>query len=165
MTDIAVHDKTWKHTAVPWARAPRIRVLKLRDCEFLLSRNNVARVAFMGNGRVEMMPVHYVFAEGRIFGRIALGTKYLTWLVRNDVVFEADESDGLFDWRSVIVRGRVSILRSRGSDGALAAYQQALEAIRTLIPDAMMERDPTPYRGFVFAIDPLEITGREASTR
>ena len=159
----------WNHGprasgALAWSRGPRIRELKAREQAAVLARNHVGRIAFVGDGRVELLPVHYVYVDGTIVGRTSFGQKYLTWLVRNQVVFEVDESDALFDWRSVIVRGTVTILRSRGNDAEKLAYLQALSAIRTLVPGAFTERDPTPKRGFVFAIAPTAITGRAAST-
>ena len=150
--------------SLAWVRGPRIRELKDRDSECVLARNHVGRVAFMGDGRLELLPVHYVFAEGALVGRTALGTKYLSWLTRNEVVFEVDESDGLFDWRSVVVRGTVTILRSHGSGAERAAYAAAIRALRGLLPQAMTPRDPTPYRGIIFAIVPKEITGRVAQS-
>ena len=159
----------WNHhtrasDALAWSRGPRIRELKAREQASVLARNHVGRIAFIGDSRVELLPVHYVYVDRTIVGRTSFGQKYLTWLVRNQVVFEVDESDALFDWRSVIVRGTLTILRSRGSDAERLAYLQALSAIRTLVPAAFTERDPTPNRGFVFAITPTEITGRTAST-
>ena len=154
----------WTTDALAWARGPRIRELKPRECAAVLARNHVGRIAFMANSRVEVLPVHYVYVDGAIVGRTSAGTKYLSWLVRDEVVFEVDESDDLFDWRSVIVRGAVSILRPRGGDAERAAYHDAVAAFRTLIPGAFTERDPTPYRWAVFAVASLSITGRVAST-
>jgi nitroimidazol reductase NimA-like FMN-containing flavoprotein (pyridoxamine 5'-phosphate oxidase superfamily) len=156
---------TLKSSSLAWARGPRIRELQKRDREFLLARNHVARIAFMGNGRIELLPIHYVFVEGALVGRTALGTKYVSWLTRNEVVVEIDESKGLFDWRSVVVRGSLTLLRAHGSGLERAAYARALEAIRTLVPSALTARDPTPQRGFVFVISPREVTGREATPR
>ena len=165
MIENGIREMALGDSTLAWARGPRIQELKGRDPEFVLARNSVGRVAFMGDGRIELLPIHYVYVDGVIVGRTALGTKYLTWLLRSDVTFEVDESQSLFDWCSVVVRGHLTILRAHGSDAERAAYVRAVEAIRTLVPGAMTERDPTPYRGFVFAIKPFEITGRQATPR
>jgi len=136
-----------------------------RQVEYVLARNCVARVAFQHDGRVELLPVHYVYVNGAIVGRIAVGARYLQWLVVSDVVIEVDEVRGLFDWRSVVMRGKLSLLSARGSDADRAAYNRALNAIRSLIPAAFTENDPTPDRRFVFRVDPTEVSGREATTK
>ena len=149
----------------PRTRPPRIRRLNRREMEFVLARNSIARIAFLTEGRIELQPVHYVFRDGALFGRIALGAKYLSWLVMSDVTVEVDEATSVFDWRSVVMRGAVSLLRARGTPDERSTYAQAVDAIRRLIPGAFTERDPTPDRGFIFRVDPTEMTGREASTR
>jgi uncharacterized protein len=146
-------------------RGPRIRELSERQMQCVLARNHVGRVAFQSDGRVELYPVHYVYADQVLYGRTSFGTKYLSWLVRPDVVFEMDEAQGLFDWRSVIVRGSLSILRPRGPRAQPFAYWNAVAAIRSLLPTAFTEHDPTPQRFVVFRIQPKEITGREAIAR
>jgi nitroimidazol reductase NimA-like FMN-containing flavoprotein (pyridoxamine 5'-phosphate oxidase superfamily) len=151
--------------AVASSRGPRIRELKGRELDDVLFNNHVGRVAFMGKGRIELLPIHYVYVARTIVGRTAAGSKYLSWLTRDDVVFEVDESDGLFDWRSVVVRGAVTVLRAHGPEAQRRDYRTALAAFQTLVPSAFTEQDPTPSRTVVFAITPLSITGRQASTR
>ena len=147
-------------------KRPRIRALTSRQAEFVLARNSVARIAFQANGRVELMPVHYAFVGGAIVGRISLGKKYLNWLVVKEVVLEVEEVQGLFDWRSVVMRGTVTLLRAHGgTDIERDAFHKAVSAIRTLIPGAFTENDPTPDRRFVFRVEPTELTGREAATK
>ena len=146
-------------------RPPRIRKLSTREIEYVLARNCIARIAFQTDTRIELQPVHYVYRDGALYGRIAIGSKYLNWLVVRDVVVEVDEATHMFDWRSVILRGSVSLLRARGTPAEREEHAHAMNAIRTLIPGAFTERDPTPDRGFIFRVDPTEMTGREATTR
>jgi hypothetical protein len=145
-------------------RGPRIRALSSRQVERVLSRNQVGRVAFMSDKRIDLQPVNFVYADGAIYGRTSQGGKYLAWQHNPFVAFEVDEIDGPFDWRSVIVHGTVYILHPRGSQAERADFQSAIDTMREHFPDAFTDRDRTPYRDVIFRIEPHEVTGREART-
>jgi uncharacterized protein len=148
-----------------FTRTPRFRALSARQAQVVLSRNRVGRLAFVANGRLELVPVHYVFAGHALFGRTSFGAKCAAWAARTEVVFEVDEADGIYDWRSVIVRGTLRVLPASGTREQRTEHWDAIAVLRSVFPETLTERDPTPTRRCVFTIEPREVTGREASTR
>jgi nitroimidazol reductase NimA-like FMN-containing flavoprotein (pyridoxamine 5'-phosphate oxidase superfamily) len=147
-----------------WSRSPRIRGLSTIQSEFVLARNHVGHLSYLAGGRPELLPLHYVFADDRIVTRTSFGPKCWAWLEQPAVAFGVEEHDGLFDWRSIVVHGTARILPASGLRDR-ADYWRAVKAIRSLIPEAFTERDPTPERRVLLEIVPTEISGREASTR
>jgi nitroimidazol reductase NimA-like FMN-containing flavoprotein (pyridoxamine 5'-phosphate oxidase superfamily) len=145
-----------------WVQTPRVHRLTQRQIECVLSRNHVGRVAFLSANGLEIRPVHFVYYAGALYGRTTFETNGVTWLMRPEVVVEVDEVRDLYEWRSVIVRGRVSLLLADGSPAERSAYWAGVDAIRNLVPDAFTERDPTPYLNVAFRVDAREMTGREA---
>jgi nitroimidazol reductase NimA-like FMN-containing flavoprotein (pyridoxamine 5'-phosphate oxidase superfamily) len=139
------------------------RDLTRAESEAILSRNHVGRIAYSFHDRVDVEPIHYVYDEGWIYGRTALGAKLVTLSHHRWVAFEVDEIEGLFDWRSVIVHGAVYVLG--GDDPALAdpALAHGLALLRRLLPETLTEADPAPFRTVLFRVYASEITGREAS--
>lgn len=144
---------------------PRFRSLTRTECEELLARNNVGRVAFSFHDRVDIEPLHFVYADGWIYGRTSTGTKISTLEHHPWVAFEVDEYQGLFDWRSVVVKGAFYLLEPDGNmmreDPTMA---RGISLLRSLLPETLTANDPVPFRRSIFRIHLDEVTGREASS-
>jgi nitroimidazol reductase NimA-like FMN-containing flavoprotein (pyridoxamine 5'-phosphate oxidase superfamily) len=133
------------------------------QCEELLARHHVGRIAFSFHDRVDIEPLHYVFADGWLYGRTSTGTK-LSMLEHHPwVAFEVDEYEGVFDWRSVVVKGTFYLIdtdeESPADDPALA---RGVALLRSLVPETLTAGDPVPFRRIVFRIHLDEVTGRTA---
>ena len=147
---------------------PQFRRLALEDCEAVLARNHVGRLAYALGGRVDIEPLHYVYSKGWIYGRTSYGTKleatgnnhYGWW----PVGFEVDEVEALFQWRSVVIHGGIhtAAAESEAWEAEPEVWQEAVRQFRTLVPDAFGDDDPTPFRSVLFRISVTEMTGREA---
>ena len=144
---------------------PVFRELTRAQCDALLERNHVGRIAFTFRDRVDIEPVHYVYAKGWLYGRTSPGTKLATLRHHPWIAFEVDEIEDLHDWRSVIVHGAVHLPDGEGSATERDAYESTLALIRHLVPHALEPGDPTPERQVLFRIHVDEVTGREATTR
>jgi uncharacterized protein len=147
------------------AAPPAFRELDRAECEALLARNTVGRLAFSFHDHVDVEPLHYVYADGWLYGRTSFGPKLLTLAHNRWIAFEVDEVDGLFDWRSVIVRGAFFLLEPDRTERETAAWEQGLALLRALVPETGTPGDPVAFRAAVFRIHVDEMTGRAASRR
>ena len=143
--------------------APRLAVLdRLEAFEQILARNNVGRIAFALQDRVSVVPVHYVYESGWIYGRTAAGGKLREILRNRRVAFEVDEHSELFEWRSVVVRGPLYLIEQGTLPEDRRVYAKAVSLVRRLVPSALTVSDPTPFRDQLFRIRAVEISGRSS---
>ena len=143
--------------------APTIRLLDTTECEQILVRNHVARLAFSFHDRVDIEPVHYVHDQGSMFGRTSPGSK-LAMLAHNHwLAVEVDEVNAIFDWRSVVVHGSFCTVSPEVPGAEAAAWARGVELLRTLIPETGTPDDPVPFRSIIFQIRIEQISGREAT--
>jgi nitroimidazol reductase NimA-like FMN-containing flavoprotein (pyridoxamine 5'-phosphate oxidase superfamily) len=148
--------------------APEFRDLTRKECESLLARNSVGRVAFVRGNRVDIIPIHFVFATGVVCGRTARGTRLQEASANfNDswpVAFETDEVAELFQWRSVVVHGNLHAATQGDAEWQRNPrdWEEAMRSFRTLMPDAFTDRDPTRFRDILIRVDAAEVSGREA---
>lgn len=143
---------------------PTFRELTPDECIALLDRHVVGRLALSHRDRIDLVPIHYVYHDGWLYGRTAAGTKLETVVHNRWVAFEVDEVDALFDWRSVVVKGGLYLLRPEGSEQEQAIYETGVEMVRRIVPEALTPQDPVPERAILFRIHVDEMTGRAAST-
>jgi nitroimidazol reductase NimA-like FMN-containing flavoprotein (pyridoxamine 5'-phosphate oxidase superfamily) len=144
---------------------PSFHDLTPDECLAILARNDVGRIAFGFEGRIDLQPIHYVNDEGRIFGRTSEGEKLATLRHSPWVAFEVDERQGTFDWRSVVVHGTFYVLPEDGSPETRRTRTRALELLRHVVPGTGTPRDPVAFRDVVFEIAIDTMRGREATSK
>jgi nitroimidazol reductase NimA-like FMN-containing flavoprotein (pyridoxamine 5'-phosphate oxidase superfamily)/osmotically-inducible protein OsmY len=140
--------------------APRLREISAAYCGDILSRNTVGRLAFTYQGKVNVIPIHYAYDGGWIYGRTSPGGKLKQILRDRRVAFEVDEYAGFFDWSSVVVQGIFYVV-DRSS--ANSVFDHALSILRRSFPDTLTDSDPVPFRSELFRISVTTLTGRSAS--
>lgn len=143
---------------------PEFRALERAECEAILARNIVGRMAFSFHDRVNIEPLHYVYDQGWLFGRTAPGSKLTTLGHSHWVAFEVDEIDGVLDWRSVVVYGGAYVVSPDGPELEADAWRRGVALLRRLIPETAKPHDPVPFRTVIFRIQADEVTGRMATT-
>lgn len=145
---------------------PSFRELTREECEAILARNHVGRIAWCHGNQTEIEPIHYVQVGQWLFGRTARGSKlevlggnfYGVW----PVAFEVDEAEEIFRWRSVVIHGNFYAIDPAGAPSQCSEFAAAVEALRRLIPETFTAGDPVPFRNAVFGISVQEVSGREA---
>jgi uncharacterized protein len=144
--------------------APRIRELTRVEMEAILARNNVGRIAYSFQDRVDIEPISYVYANGWVYCRTSHGVKLEMMEHHRWVAFEVDEVRGVFDWQSVVVRGATYVLNADSPDDERNAFAPGLALLKQLVPGTLEGDDPVPFRQVVFRIHLDEVTGREAKS-
>jgi nitroimidazol reductase NimA-like FMN-containing flavoprotein (pyridoxamine 5'-phosphate oxidase superfamily) len=145
------------HTATP-----TIQALSAAECAAVLTRNRIGRLAYSFHDRVDIEPIHYVFAEGSLYFRTAPGSKATTLAHHPWVAFEVDEADELLAWRSVVVHGTVYRAIPDGAAADKEAYDRAVRHLRAITPELFTDDDPVPLRSLIMVMHPDKITGRTA---
>ena len=135
------------------------------EIEQILARNHVGRLAFSFKDRVDIQPLSYAFEAPWIYLRTEEGAKVSTLTHNRWAAFEVDEIEGPFDWRSVIVRGAVELMDPVHGSTDEKTYRRAIALLRRLVPGALTENDPVPFRDVVMRMHMDEVTGRRATSR
>jgi nitroimidazol reductase NimA-like FMN-containing flavoprotein (pyridoxamine 5'-phosphate oxidase superfamily) len=145
------------------AKVPSFRELNREECDALLARNHVGRIAFSYHDHVDIEPIHFVYEDGWLYGRTGDGTKLRTLAHNRWLAVETDEVNALTDWQSVVIKGALYLLDPTGP--ARETYDHAVSVMRKFSPNALGENDPFPDRTVVFRIHADQVTGRKASTQ
>jgi nitroimidazol reductase NimA-like FMN-containing flavoprotein (pyridoxamine 5'-phosphate oxidase superfamily) len=143
--------------------APTFRNLTRPEIDALLARNHVGRMAYASGSHIDIEPMHYVYANGWLYGRTSAGRK-LDIAAREwwPVAFEVDEVDDTFSWRSAVVHGGFYTLDPQGPAWEREEASKAVELIRQLVPETFTDLDPVPSRTVLFRIAVQEVSGRAA---
>lgn len=145
------------------AAGPEIRVLPRGDCETVLRRNQVGRIAYAFDRQVDILPIHFVYEDGWIYGRTSASAKVRSWQHSHWVAFEVDEVRALFDWTSVVAHGSLHVLQPDLSPAEAAAWEHAVTLLRRIVPETGTAHDPVPSRSVVFRIHAEQLDGRAAT--
>lgn len=134
------------------------RELDDAEARAFLAAGHVGRLAYAGEGCIDIEPITYSYVDGWIFGRTSMGTKLASLAHHPLCAFETDEVAGPFDWTSVVVKGTFYLLDPES--GAPSLYRGAMESVRALVPAAFSAADPAPYRSVLFGIYASTVSGR-----
>lgn len=122
-----------------------VAVLSDTECWRLLAGAQLGRLVTTVDGESSIFPVNFAVHDRTVLFRTALGTKLVSAVINDRVLFEVDHHDGAEGW-SVIVKGTARTLRS---DEELDTADRAGLISWT-----------APAKGHVVRIRPLTVTGR-----
>ncbi|MEY8017641.1 pyridoxamine 5'-phosphate oxidase family protein [Mycobacterium servetii] len=88
-----------------------VSILPESECWDLMAGVTLGRLVTSVDGQPEIFPVNYVVQRRSVLFRTAEGTKLVSTVINNDVLFEVDDHNVAEGW-SVIIRGTARSLRT-----------------------------------------------------
>lgn len=122
-----------------------VSVLSERECWDLMSKVTLGRLVTSVDGHPEIFPVNFAVQRRGILFRTAEGTKLVSAVINEQVLFEVDQHDAAEGW-SVIIKGTARTLRS----------VEELDEAET----AQLVSWTAPAKQHFIRIRPLSVTGR-----
>ncbi len=141
-----------------------VRDLDAQEVESLLAKHHVGSMAIAFHDRVTIELVSYVYADHWIYARMEDGPDLTTLQHHHWVAFQVSEIDGIYDWRTATAHGSVQLLFDERTPREAEEYRNALELVRSAVPDVFTPRDPMPQRVQMFRLYTDEVRGREAQS-
>lgn len=138
---------------------PRFHELDEAEARSFLHARRLGRIAYSFHDRVDIAPINYAADGDWIYARTSEGAKLATLRHHPWCAFEVDEARGMFDWTSVVVKGKLDILGDGADD---KVREHGVELLRELVPETFTAHDPTPRRSVLVRMHITEITGRRA---
>jgi nitroimidazol reductase NimA-like FMN-containing flavoprotein (pyridoxamine 5'-phosphate oxidase superfamily) len=138
-----------------------LRRLSPRQCETVLARNTVGRIAFAHRGQVNIAPMLYVFVDGWLYARadasMRTAIRHNRW-----VAVEVAEVTGVSEWRSVVARG-TCYSTTAGPSTVDDAIADGTAQLRSRVPE-MSRRGGggAPFRTAIYRVHVDELTGYAA---
>lgn len=139
-----------------------VRELSRDESLALLAKHHVGRLGISFHDVIRVEIANYVYAEGWIYARTVLGADVLTVRHHPWVAFEADEIEGIYDWRSVEVSGAVEFLSSDVSSHDWFKFENAVRLLREVVPQVLTADDPMPERVQLLRMHVDNVRGRES---
>ena len=137
-----------RNVTVMFQLTQTISILSEGECWNLLRSVALGRLVTVVDGQLEIFPVNFVVQRRTVLFRTAEGTKLVSAVINDNVLFEADDHEAAEGW-SVIVKGMAQTLRTHDEiDDAEQA--QLIPWTATLKPHYVRIR-------------PLSLTGRRFS--
>lgn len=134
------------------------------QCEALLERNIVGRIAFADRAHVDIVPISYVYLAGWLYARADAPMR--TAIRRNRwVAVEVAEVRDVRRWRSVVVRGACYPVHGTGSVESDAAAARGVELLRTKVPVITLPGLDAPGAAIIYRVHADDITGLKAAPR
>jgi nitroimidazol reductase NimA-like FMN-containing flavoprotein (pyridoxamine 5'-phosphate oxidase superfamily) len=128
--------------------------------EELLGSEVIARIGCLGDGRVYVVPVTYVYDGTYVWGHAMDGAKLRAMRADPHVCVEVEKVEDLSNWRSVIAWGTFEECQGADWDAGMALLVERIMPLLTFPPHAPPPDLSGLRRGSVYRIRLDRKTGR-----
>ncbi|WP_328350376.1 pyridoxamine 5'-phosphate oxidase family protein [Mycobacterium sp. NBC_00419] len=128
--------------------------------EELLSSEVIARIGCLGDGRVYVVPVTYVYDGTYVWGHAMDGAKLRAMRAEPQVCVEVEKVEDLSNWRSVIAWGTFEECQGADWDAGMALLVERIMPLLTFPPHSPPPDLSGLRRGSVYRIRLDRKTGR-----
>lgn len=135
-----------------------MRVLQEGEAKELLSTCKIGRLGCVDNGEPYVVPINYVFEDGKIYSHSLPGRKIDALRAHPRACLQVDEIHNDFEWRSVIAYGDFEEIRTPSDRRVVLSKLLARFPLLTPV-ESVMARDASALDSVVFCIRIDRITG------